>query len=157
MDLFFAQRKPTDYGLLLLIYAVAYLYCIPFAVWAAKQPELARLNVAHEDCVLGLCVPSIQNVLAATRGKKYIIDDTGAGTTNSSRIKSCLVTFWSAMHFGLYFVIGLSLPNLFLETFLIGVAFEVFEYYKYECHDALDILFNTTGFLVGRAVRLAMT
>ncbi len=38
--------------------------------------------------------------------------------------------------------------------FNIGVGFEIYEFYTYECHDALDIVFNTVGFLAGRAVRM---
>jgi hypothetical protein len=153
-DLLFASRSAYDYGLLVLVYFIAYLYCIPFAVWAAKQPELAVINSAHKDCILGLCLPRVQTVLTATRGKNYIISDRGG--TSSARLKSCLITFWSFAHFMLYFILGLLLPHMFLETFVIGVGFEIFEYYKYDCHDALDIFFNTTGFLIGRTVRLRL-
>ena len=150
MHLLFEQRRPRDYLVMALLYFLAYLYCIPFAVWATKRPELSKLNAAHEDCLFGLCVPSVQATLQATRGKKYIITE----GENSDRLKSCLVTFWSFSHFLLYFVLGLVLPHMFLEVFFIGLAFELYEYKKFQCHDALDILFNTTGFLAGRTVRL---
>ncbi len=41
-----------------------------------------------------------------------------------------MVTFWGLTHAGLYVI---------LETLAIGIAFEVYEKEKYDCHDTFDI------------------
>ena len=132
---------------------MAYLYCIPFSVWASKKKEFKNLTTAHEDCVFGLRTARVRSIVSKTRGNMYIID---GDNKNNDRIKTCFLTFFGAMHFLLYMVIGLLVPNLFLETFIIGIAFELYEYYQYQCHDAFDIVFNTAGFLVGRTLRLSV-
>jgi hypothetical protein len=60
-----------------------------------------------------------------------------------------LVSLWAVSHAYLYMVIGFFCPNLFIESFLIGAFFEYFEKMKWECHDGLDVIFNSFGFIIG--------
>jgi len=100
------------------------------------------LNQVHQSCIVG-CTPATRSI-AEWKGKNYFV---GQGGTD------CLMTFWTITHGLLYTGIGYCCPNLFWESFSIGVAFEIYEKYRYQCEDALDIFFNTGGFLVGQKLR----
>ena len=65
----------------------------------------------------------------------------------------CIFSIWSLTHFILYAFIGFFCPDCFIESFLIGVSFEIFEYMISSCHDPLDILWNTLGFAAGAMIR----
>jgi len=123
------------------------VYALGFAPAIANCNEgwRGKFNNAHEACLLGEgCKLSI-----SVRGKNYII--TGNDEINE-KLNNCAVTFWGGAHFLLYSFIGFLCPDLFWQTFIIGVAFEFYEYKKFDCHDTLDILLNTSGFLFGRTI-----
>jgi hypothetical protein len=82
------------------------------------------------------------------RGDNYLIGI--EDPVKNERMKNCLVTFWGVAHFALYFVLGVAAPDMFWETFAIGVGFEIYENYKFDCHDVLDVGLNSAGFLLGR-------
>jgi len=85
------------------------------------------------------------------RGGSYIIgvDD----PARNEKMQSCLVTFWGLGHFLTYLLLGVAAPDMFWETFAIGVGFEVYEAYRFDCHDVFDIVLNSAGFLAGKALR----
>lgn len=62
---------------------------------------------------------------------------------------TCMLTSWGVSHILLYIILGISCPSCFYETFIIGILFEIVEHYVWKCGDALDILFNSFGFLIG--------
>ena len=84
------------------------------------------------------------------RGDNYYIGVTDEG--KKLKLDKCLVTFWGATHFFLYFFLGMFAPDLFWQTFVVGIIFELFEKYNYGCHDVLDICLNTAGFFIGRYI-----
>jgi hypothetical protein len=103
----------------------------------------------HETC---LCQSNID--FSALRGDHYYI---GAMTPAKKReLRGCVTTFWSASHFVLYTALGFCAPDLFWQTFAIGVIFELYEKITFSCNDALDIAYNSTGFLFGRAINHAI-
>jgi hypothetical protein len=135
--------------MLFLLYFLSYLYCLPFAIAITHDHRwyYQQLNKVHQSCLID-CSNVVNPPTYETyknwlnwKGKNYFI---GCGSTN------CLVTFWTLTHGMLYTGIGYFCPDLFWPSFSIGIAFEIFEKYQYECHDALDILFNTAGFELGR-------
>lgn len=81
------------------------------------------------------------------RGQNYML--TGA---ESSR-EFCLVTTWSIAHFLMYTLIGFIFPRYFWQSFAIGVAFEGLEWMTLDCHDVLDIVWNSCGFAFGAWLR----
>lgn len=141
---------------IVLGYLIAYLYALKFAVTASQEEnraQFARINKIHEGCVLGCKAQDAQcqndwwTSLTQYRGKNYYI---GLDKTPN---RFCFATFWSMSHFILYAFLGYMAPDYFWTTFLIGAAFEWYEHEYYDCHDLLDIGFNTAGFLVGRLWR----
>ena len=128
-----------------ILYTIAYVYAIiiaPKVTKCTKDACLAAENI-HRQCVVctGYSMPG--------RGKNYYI----GGNNSPEEMSKCLVTFWGATHFALYFVLGMVAPDLFWPTFVVGVAFEAYEYHAFDCHDAFDIVLNSAGFLAGRAAR----
>ena len=63
--------------------------------------------------------------------------------------KYCLVTFWSMSHIILYTLIGFFCPSLFIPSFAIGVIWEGLEKKFCNCHDLVDIMYNSIGFGIG--------
>lgn len=94
--------------------------------------------------------------LTSSRGKNYYtITDNKKKTTkkeeeeHNNKHSYCLVSLWAITHVCLYTVIGFVCPDLFIESFIFGALFEYFEKYKWSCHDSLDVIFNSIGFLIG--------
>jgi len=47
-----------------------------------------------------------------------------------------------------------NVPKLFLTVFMIALVWELIES-LFNCHDALDLILNLAGFVIGAALRLA--
>ena len=88
--------------------------------------------------------------LTCKRGKGFFLIN-GKQCTEEERDtkKYCIFTMWSAMHLLFYIFLGYHCPSLFCATLLLGVAFEIFEYFAFDCHDMLDIVYNSCGFGIG--------
>lgn len=103
------------------------------------------MNSVHESCLLNTCkFDTCKNNL---RGLNYYIDNTDKD--KQIKLHNCLITFWGFTHFLLYFILGLLYPKYFWQTFFIGAGFELYEKLRYDCHDVLDIVLNTAGFILG--------
>jgi hypothetical protein len=135
-----------QYLILCLLLIISYVYALIFAPAITNDNEGWKgwFNKLHESCLIEN--PSFINNLSC-RGENYII--AGDPVVNE-KLKNCSITFWGGTHFLLYSFIGFFCPDLFLESFAIGALFEYYEYKKYKCHDTLDLLLNTGGFLFGK-------
>lgn len=142
--------KVSQYIIAIILYICAYLYSLKFAVYIQNRDEdwCKSFRKIHESCILGC--PTNTEFITDGRGDNYYIG--ASDSINGSSLKKCMATFWSATHFMLYVLIGFFCPDLFYETLILGASFELFEYYKYDCADPLDILFNTSGFIVGKGI-----
>lgn len=131
---------------------IAYIYAIHFAVSIGKHKGgwQQKLNRVHESQIITID-GEVGRALTSGRGQHYYI---GATTPEKrERLESCVMTFWGLAHFGFFAVLGFACPDLFWETFAIGCGFEVYEKVQFDCHDLLDIIWNTLGFAAGRAIR----
>lgn len=139
-----------------LLYAVAYLYCIHFATYTADKSRCAaewceRATTVHERCIVG-CGRACDGA-RRWRGQHYIIGADEASNARASR--DCLITFWGMTHFLFYALLGFAAPSLFWPTAAVGVAFELYEAARFDCHDALDVVLNSAGFVVGSSLARA--
>lgn len=143
-------NKTAQYVIAVILYIIAYIYSLVVAVDVkhCTTEVCGDINSMHESCIISS--NSWTKPLTSWRGDCYYID--GGAANSKSKLGGCLVTFWGLSHFLLYFALGMFTPDLFKETFAVGVLFEIYEYWRYSCHDAFDIVLNTTGFLAGRAV-----
>lgn len=145
-----------SYIILSIILAVSYYYCICFAPSIEGKTDnlfFRKLNNIHQSCVIKCSSDVCKNIVKNGRGDSYFIS---TPKENQEYIKDCAVTFWGVSHFFMHFMIGLLLPDFFIQSLLIGLIFEIYEYKKYKCHDLLDIPLNISGFLVGRTIRMKL-
>ena len=141
---------------MIVIYFIAYIYCFNFAFNGnIVKDDMSNISIfdkirlLNDTCVIQ-CNNDICKNLIKNRGNNYFIS---SPEVKQVYLKNCFVTFWGATHFMLYFVIGFLLPSMFFESFIIGIMFEYYEYVKFECEDPMDIVLNSSGFLVGKYVR----
>jgi VanZ family protein len=80
------------------------------------------------------------------RGNNYYLRNNDG--TKKDNNKQCLLTGWGISHFFMYFTMGFLWPDKFQVALYIGMMYEILES-GLECHDILDIFWNSTGFLVG--------
>lgn len=132
---------------LIVVFLIAYVYSLIIAPWLKRAYPKSRMNQMHEKCVTQ--ATSAEKWMLRGRGKSYII----GGNEESSKLQSCLVTFWGASHFILYLIVGFLCPNKSLMFNTFGALFEVYEYYKYDCADPLDLLLNFSGYAVGSSIK----
>lgn len=136
-------------GSVLIIYIIAYIYCLEFAprISHCRDGMLGVVNTVHESCVFGCdrCT-----AVTGGRGDQYYIGATDV--EKNERLKRCVVTLWGLAHFLLYAVIGWVAPDMFWETFAVGAAFEAYEYVQYSCEDPLDLVWNSAGFIAGASL-----
>ena len=133
--------------IMIICYVVAYIYSIIIQpkIGQSLDPHLIKFNAYQDMCIVnGKYAPSF---LYSGRGKDYIIGK------DTNTLADCFVTFWGFSHFVLYVILGYYCPNKFYTTLFIGIAFEIYEWYQFNCADPLDIVFNILGFAFGRYLR----
>lgn len=133
------------YVLLTGLFVFAYVYSLvlsPKIIYKENWPW-NKINSVHRSCLVSFQDCRICEILTQYRGDNYFIESIVYDLSN------CLATFWSVTHFVFFAVLGFIEPLLFWTFFLIGVGFESMEYYVLDCHDWLDIGYNTLGLLTG--------
>lgn len=99
--------------------------------------------------IMGNCMnenQSISTILKSHRGRNYYLKDEAVR-------EGCMITAWNMSHFVLYFFAGYIFPNLWMESLLIGLVWEVAEK-QINCHCPLDIVFNSLGLSTGVLFRI---
>lgn len=64
-------------------------------------------------------------------------------------LNNALLNSWHLIHMFNQFLYGLFVPYLFYFISIFGIAFELFEYFFTQCHDIIDIVYNTIGLSIG--------
>jgi len=146
------SSRIAQFTVAIILYILAYWYSLKFAVALndCHTDACNKLRRAHESC---LC--HVRANLSPLRGDQYYIGAMDA--KKREELNGCAMTFWSASHFYLYLLLGFFAPALFWETFIAGVGFEIYEKYAFDCHDVLDVMYNSAGFLLGRAANRLVT
>ena len=146
---FHDKKYQQNIKILTVFLIISYIYSIYIAPYYETTHANSFINKIHKSCVVP-CKDDICKNLMKQRGKKYFI-----GVTDEEDVKNmsnCFITFWGFTHLIFYVIVGIFLPNLVIETIIIGVLFEVFEYIKFDCHDPLDVILNITGFFIGKYI-----
>ena len=98
----------------------------------------------------------VNDWLVNIRGKAYLkmsnnskLYDKYSSIYNANK-QFCLVTIWSFTHIVLYMILGFFCPALFWLTFIIGIFFEIGECIFADCHDVMDLVYNSLGFGIGK-------
>ena len=142
------QNYRSDVIKLLILYIISAIICFCYAPKIEKMNDgtwHGQINKFQKKCFYD-CKGDFCKNLTKGRGDTYF---TNTPIAEQLHIKECLVSFWSLTHILLYTLIGFLFPGLFFETLLIGIGFEIYEHFAMNCADPLDIVFNTSGFLLG--------
>ena len=140
----------TNIILIIILFSVAYIYCLVYA------PSIENINddsftslisSMNKSCLLNCNSDNCKKYIRNIRGDKYFIS---IPKDEQIHIKNCLITFWGFSHFLLYLFATLILPDFYIEFFFVGIGFELYEYYRFDCHDANDIVLNTLGIIIGK-------
>jgi len=105
------------------------------------------VNKAYNQCYI-VCREEWCKYLLKFRGEDYFLTFNGK-SDKSFRIKNCLLSLWGVLHFVLFALIGFFVPNVLYEVIIVSILYELAEYYLYNCHDALDVVLNVSGYLFG--------
>ena len=149
------NNKNTQLFFFIFTLAISYLFVhIINKCVEEKSPYLKYILPLHTKCVLYV-KKKLPNYILKYRGKKYFWfnDSDGKDYSVEKKLKKCLFTLWSISHYVLYFIIGFLSPQFFICSMCISIFFEIYEYYKWECQDLLDIFINFFGFLSGYIIR----
>jgi hypothetical protein len=143
------MNKSLQYLLLALFYIIAYVYAIEIApvLPHIDIPIAKKINSIHESCVVKC--DATADLVGLGRGSTYFIGK----DNNPAEMNKCAITFWGMSHYLFYSIAGFVFPDLFIETFLIGIGFELYEKHAFDCHDSLDIVLNSLGFASGWLIR----
>ena len=126
---------------------VTYIYCIYFAPYIEKKYPDSFLDKIHKLCLYKCGSDKCRQYMISTRGENYFIS---TPPYKQKEIKKCILTFWGFTHFVLYFILSFLFPSFYIEFFGLGIMFEIYEYYKFTCHDYNDLILNTIGILLGK-------
>jgi hypothetical protein len=106
-----------------------------------------RVKTVFRQCYLECHLP-VCEWLTQFRGRRYFLTN-GDG---NGKVKYCMLSLWGVLHFVLFVLIGLFVPNIGWEVLGASLVYEGGEYVLYQCHDLLDVGINMAGYLVGSFV-----
>lgn len=135
--------------IIITILSIAYIYSLVYAPSIENindnsfTSSIAKMN---KSCILNCTSEKCKKYITDNRGKQYFIS---IPQNEQEYINGCVITFWGFTHFFMYFILALLVPAFYVELFFIGVGFEIYEYYKFDCHDMNDLYLNTMGILLG--------
>ena len=135
-----------SFGQLVGVYAAA-LATVIFTVSMLFSGWFKPVERVFETCWIGKKKKGkgddIPSKLGRFRGRNYFL------TPEGRHSGYCLVTSWAITHIALYAILGFMFPERFWETLAVGVLFEGVEWIALDCHDMLDVIWNSMGFCLG--------
>lgn len=141
-----AKSKKTQYIIIFIVYLVVASYSFGFAYLVSKcdKPWCKKVNRMNNKCYYS---NESLKFLTKWRGKGYCITD----IDDKERLESsrCIFTLYGIGHIVMYIIIGYYARDCFWEAMIAGILVETFEGVALNCHDALDVLYNLIGFVVG--------
>jgi hypothetical protein len=152
IDKITSSKHITLNGILIII--IILFICFILCFYDGAEFVNLRANYLHKQCYYNCGTEKCKDFMKSVKGVNYyngddkLLEDTQDETL---RYEDCIVGFWELSHLVLHIFIGYFL-NIYYSLAL-GVGFELFEYYKWNCEGYLDILFNTAGALIGIYLR----
>ena len=132
---------------IVFILFISFIYCIHFAPYIERKYTNSFLDKIHKLCIYKCTTNDCIKYIIRARGEKYFIS---TPPYKQKEIKKCILTFWGVTHFILYFILSFLFPSFYIEFFILGIIFEIYEYYEFSCHDYNDLILNTLGILLGK-------
>lgn len=135
----FEWQTITPMKLYILVFVCILLYVYNFHV-SKMYPftELSRICFTH--CHTDRCL----KVNKSLRGKSYYL-------TPGSAPNTCAFTIWEFSHIVFHMFIGYfyNLPI----SLLIGIPYELMEYYAFDCANPAELGYNLLGALIGNYLK----
>lgn len=122
---------------------------VELMLYLSKTSYASTIQKAYSKCYIS-CEHSFCQLLLKFRGKDYFLT---FNEQTELRVKTCVLSLWGVLHFVLFMMIGYFVSNVLWEVVGVSILYELAEYLLYNCHDALDIVLNVSGYLVGRILR----
>jgi hypothetical protein len=146
------KKKYTFQNIILslIILTIAYIYCFIFTpiIENINDDSVAGLiSKIHKTCFMNCKSKQCKDIITNFRGDTYFIS---TPKNEQKNIHNCIITFWGLTHIILYFILTFLIPSFYIEFFILGILFEIYEYYFYKCHDITDIFLNTLGIIIGK-------
>ncbi len=142
----YSLNKNKQYVIMCILYIGSFLMVLSiFYLCDVDHSYNVGLNKFINEC-LCLSDTKISKLLTSLRGEEYYLT-----RDKYKDNKHCLVSIWAFTHVVLYAMIGFFCPDLFYPSLIIGILFELGERI-FNCHDILDVIFNTIGFGIGYQV-----
>lgn len=136
----YAEHITTNYWISLVIIGIMMYIFIFYII-----DHLGEWVMEFQYKCLGSC--QSDNCRAMTTNLR----DGGYFLTANSNPQDCWFTMWELSHLLTHAFIGYFFN---IQTSLgVGVGFEIFEHYVYDCGSVLDIMWNTMGFSIGYTLR----
>ena len=114
--------------LILIILSIAYIFCFTFTpmIDSTKGNCITEtITKIHRMCYLECNSQNCSDLITSLRGENYLLTDS---ELDKNKIKNCIITFWGITHIILYLLLAFLLPSFYIEFFIIGVLFEIYEY-----------------------------
>lgn len=143
----FLDKIPTNsYKVLAFIYGISFVLLLSTGLVFLGLPNIRKI---FDHCFIS-SPPTLYNFVKNYRGSNYYLRPQIEYTEDQQR---CLYTSWALTHTILYFIIGFILPDLFWQSLIVGIIFEYLEDWQHDCHDILDVVWNSIGFILGAGFR----
>jgi hypothetical protein len=131
-----------------ILCTIVYIYCIIFAPYVEQNNTglFSYIDKMHKKCLYSCKSDQCYEYMINTRGENYFIS---TPIYKQKSIKKCMFTFWGFTHFIFYLILSFLFPSFYMEFIIIGILFEIYEYYRFNCHDFNDLILNGLGIFIG--------
>ena len=142
----YSLPKNKQYIIMCIFYLISGTMCLIIHFLSSVNHSYnTGLNKYIQECLYS-SDSNLTKLLTSSRGSEYYLTSEKYKKIHN---KNCLVSIWAFTHIFLYMMIGVYCPNLFFPSLMVGILFEIGEKVFYNCHDVLDVIFNTVGFGIG--------
>jgi hypothetical protein len=142
-DKLWSWDKITVPKLGILVFLIIVGTYLIFDVYPYLRKNYKSVKNVGEYCVYGCSSESCKYYGYQMRGSNY--HDTQDTSTPAK--SGCLITGWELSHFVFHTFLGYYF-NLYISL-MVGIGYELYEVGKCDCHSGFDIIYNTTGAMLG--------
>jgi hypothetical protein len=152
--MYFLSRTPATAPTIQRLYRQCYWTCSH--PWCLKATQLRGERYFLLPGDGGFAPTGTPQSLSSSRGDGGFAPTGSPQSLSSSRgdgTPQCMLSLWGVLQFLLFALIGFVAPSIFPAIVIVSLIYEMAEYFLYQCHDALDILLNISGYLFGMLIR----
>lgn len=132
-------------------FMLAIMYIVIFHLMTGYKDKYPILVDLDNACIVGCPdrhLEDFRKVSDWSRGDHYsLMND----EYSSNELHKCMATIWEVSHILTHGFIGYYTDIRYSAA--IGVSFEIWEWWRYDCANKLDLVYNTLGCCIGAALR----